>query len=293
MNKYLTSSLVCLALAAPGIKAVAQQVNTVQPSIMVVPYTKEGEDIRQVLEADVNKRAVLTSIKEAFDNRGFSTVDFIGKMRAISNDAAFNENNQSDLKSEIINSSGADIFIEAEIDINQSSQGTSINIIMNAYDTSTGTSLANKNGNSGRFYTTDLARLADVAIKKNMDAFLDNLQTKFNDIVANGRSIYVEIGFDDGSEYNMESDIQDDGNFLSDLLETWMEDNAYKNYYHIQGTTEKTMVFDDVKIPLKDPKTGRNYNTNRFAASLRRYLKSIGLESSTDIKGTKLWVHIK
>ena len=29
---------------------------------MVVPFTKEGEDIRQVLEADVNKRAVLTEL---------------------------------------------------------------------------------------------------------------------------------------------------------------------------------------------------------------------------------------
>ena len=29
---------------------------------MVVPFTKEGEDIRQVLEADVNKRSVLTEL---------------------------------------------------------------------------------------------------------------------------------------------------------------------------------------------------------------------------------------
>ena len=29
---------------------------------MVVPFTKEGDDIRQVLEADVNKRAVLTEL---------------------------------------------------------------------------------------------------------------------------------------------------------------------------------------------------------------------------------------
>lgn len=47
-----------------------------QPKIMVIPYTKQGEDIRTILEADENKRIVLTKIKEAFDERGYSTVVF-------------------------------------------------------------------------------------------------------------------------------------------------------------------------------------------------------------------------
>ena len=53
------------------------QVQTVQPKIMVIPYTKEGEDIRTILEADVNKRIAITKIKESFDSRGFTTVDFV------------------------------------------------------------------------------------------------------------------------------------------------------------------------------------------------------------------------
>ena len=34
------------------------QTATVQPKIMVIPYTKQGEDISQVIENDVNKRIV-------------------------------------------------------------------------------------------------------------------------------------------------------------------------------------------------------------------------------------------
>lgn len=51
----------------------------VQPKIMVIPYTKEGEDIRTILENDENKRIALTKIKEAFDERGISTIDFFCK----------------------------------------------------------------------------------------------------------------------------------------------------------------------------------------------------------------------
>lgn len=289
--KKLLFSLYAVFIAAGNMFAL--QSNTVQPSIMVVPFTKEGEDIRQVLEADVNKRAVLTSIKEAFDTRGFSTVDFLGKYKAMSASSTMNEGNQTDIVSDIIANSGADIYITAEIDINATGQGTAINIIMNAYDTATGTSLANKMGNSGRFYTTDMARLADVAIKKNMDVFLDNLQGKFNDIVANGRSIIIEIGVDEGSEWLMSSEMSDTGNLLSDDIEMWMEENAYKNYYHIQGTSDKTMIFDDVKIPLKDPTTGRNYNVNRFAMALNKFFKSKGLDISRKANGNHLYISIK
>lgn len=273
--------------------ASAQKTNTTQPTIMVVPFTKEGQDIRRVIDGDVNKRAVLTSIKEAFDSRGFSTVDFLGKYKAMSASSAFNERNQTELMDELIANSGADIYITAEIDINMSNSGNAINIIMTAYDTSTGTSLANKVGNSGRFYSSDIPKLADLAIKKNMDIFLDNLQGKFNDIVANGRSIMIEFGIDQESEWKMSSEMPDTGNLLSDELELWMEENAYKNYYHIQGTTDNTMIFDDVKIPLKDPATGRNYNINKFAMLLNRFFNAKGIKISRRTNGNHLYISIK
>ena len=92
---------------------VAQTV--VQPKIMVIPYTKEGENIRTILEADENKRIVLTKIKEAFDERGVSTIDFVAKLKAMESGNVFNLENKQDAKSLIIDMSGADIYVEAEI----------------------------------------------------------------------------------------------------------------------------------------------------------------------------------
>ena len=71
MSKYILMLLLLLPNVAG---AIAQNVNTVQPKIMVIPYTKEGEDLRTVLEDDVNKRITLAKIREAFDDRGFTTI---------------------------------------------------------------------------------------------------------------------------------------------------------------------------------------------------------------------------
>ena len=87
MKRILFTILIALSTAY----AFAQM--TSQPKIMVIPYTKQGEDIRTILEADQNKRVVLTKIKEAFDERGFSTIDFIAKLKAIESGNTFNSNN--------------------------------------------------------------------------------------------------------------------------------------------------------------------------------------------------------
>ena len=62
--KKIVKMLLVLMVLNPFAKAVAQTVVSVQPKIMVLPYIKQGEDYRTILEEDVNKRIVLTKIKE-------------------------------------------------------------------------------------------------------------------------------------------------------------------------------------------------------------------------------------
>lgn len=269
------------------------QVQTVQPKIMVIPYVKEGEDLRTILENDVNKRIAITKIKEAFDNRGFTTVDFAAKLKATNTDAIFSTDNKSDLKSQIIQNSGADVYVEAEVDVAFTASGNSVKLILSGYECSTGNSLSNKVGESGKFYTDDIGRLASKAVESCAEEFLNTMQNKFTDIVNNGKSIIVYFGFDANSNYLMSSEIGSQGLLLSDELELWMEENAYKNNYHIQGTTDNQMIFDDVKIPLKDQSTGKNYNPNKFALEIFKFMRSLGLNISRDIKGNTIYITIK
>lgn len=290
MSKYI---LVLLLLLSNVAGAIAQNVNTVQPKIMVIPYTKEGEDLRTVLEDDVNKRITLAKIREAFDDRGVTTVDFTARLKAISQNEVFTSDNQTDLKSQLIEMSGADIYVEAEMNVLLSSSGNSVKVIVTAYDVSTGASLANKVGDSGKFYTDDIGKLASKSIGSCAEEFLNTIQTKFSDIVENGRSVIINFGFDQNSSYSMSSEIGGQGLQLSDELEMWMEEHAYKNNYHIQGTTDKQMIFDDVRIPLKDPKNGNNYNTNKFALEIFKFMRKLGLQVQRDIKGTTIYITIK
>jgi hypothetical protein len=292
---YLVFSFCCSNLLIGQNKATDSggQVTVVQPKIMVIPYTKEGEDLRTILESDENKRIALTKIKEAFDSRGYTTVDFVAKLKAAKDSNIFTSESQSDIKAQIIQMSGADIYVQAEIIAEKTQSGSSVKLILTAFEISTGNSLSNKIGESGKFYTDDFNKLASKAVENCVEDFLNVIQTKFTDIVNHGKSIVVDISFSAESSYTMASEIGSDGLPLSDQIELWMEENAFKNNYHIQGTTDTRMIFDDVKIPLKDQSTGNNYNPNKFALELFKFFKGMGLQIARDVKGNTIYITIK
>lgn len=270
----------------------------VQPKIMVIPYTKEGEDIRTVLEEDSNKRIALSKIKEAFDERGVSTIDFVARLKAANTANVMNMDNQADIKSAIIDMSGADIYVEAEIIcqqedvVGQSKPESRVKINVTAYDIATGASLANKIGECGPFYTDDIAKLSMKAISSIADEFLNVMQTKFTDLSEQGRSIIMYITFDEGSSYTMESEVGNEGLTLQDEIELWVDASCYNNNYHLQGVTPLNMIFDDIKLPYVD-ESGATYTASKYSMEALKFFRKLGVSISRSLRGNSLYITIK
>jgi len=273
------------AVAAPGV--------VVQPKIMVIPFIKDGEDLRTILEEDVNRRIAITKIKEGFDGRGYTTVDFLGKLKAAKDNQVFTSDNQSDIKSQIIDLSGADVYVQSEVSVLRSPTGTGVTLVLTGYEASTGNSLANKVGESGKFYTDDIGKLSARAVENCIEGFLNLLQTKFTEMSTTGKSVLVEFAFSPESEFKMSSETGSDKLPLSDQLEMWMEKNAFHGRYHIQGVTDVKMVFDDVRIPLKDANTGNPYNSNKFALEIFKFLKTLNMGVTKDVRANTIYITIK
>lgn len=295
MKRIFVSS-VCVILSMLSFYVQAQTV--VQPKIMVIPYTREGEDIRTILENDSNKRIALSKIKEAFDERGVSTVDFIARLKAANTAGVMSMDNQSDIKSTIIDMSGADIYVEAEIICQQSNAigqikpETRVKINLTAYDIATGTSLANKIGECGPFYTDDVAKLSMKAISSIADDFLRVMQMKFTGIAEQGRSIMMFITFEEGSAYTMESEVGSQGLTLQDEIELWVDSSCYNNNYHLQGVTPLNMIFDDIKLPFTD-ENGNTYTAGKYSMNAFKFFRSLGINVSRSLKGNSLYITIR
>jgi len=250
-----------------------KKVNQVQYSIMAVPHVKEGQDIRTILEDDFNKRIALSKVKEAFDKRGFTTKDFTQTLKIALQSMTTNTEMKNDLKTQAIEMSGADIWIDTEVFVQKSSSGNSVKLILEAKDTYTGQSLANKTGDSGKFYTDDIAKLSQKAVDSCIEEFLDMMNTKFAEMVKNGRSIRIDILIDENSENTLEDEVGEDGDLISDLIEDWLDENSFNNYYHIMISSESKIIIDDFRMPLRDER-GKNYKASKVLRKLRKFAKN-------------------
>lgn len=292
----LLSSLGLVSFAQNSATNSVGQINQIQPSIIVIPYKTEGQKYRTILEdpeKGFQKRIAISRVKEAFDSRGFTTYDFLGELTKSETSAAFSASTQTDEKDVIVKNSGADIFVVVDINVDKGTGGTDVKIILQAFETATGRSLTNKDASSGKFYTEDISKLAGKAIDLMKDDFLNVLQTKFTETVNNGRSIYIEYVLDPNSTINFQSEVGTDGDLLSELIGDWMAKNSFKNYAKRGGSTALKIIYDDVRIPLKDQSTGLNYEIESFGRQIRLYLRSIKTTASIEYPRGQIIVTIK
>lgn len=295
MKNYLFISLILLLLITP--KTYSQNTEnenkTIQPTIMVIPFVAKGESIRKKLEHDNNILVAVTKVKEGFDKRGINTIDLRAKLKQLSNIDVLEEDAETSDKDEVIRLSGADIYVEVQSKRNYSSSGNSVSLVLTAYDAFSGQSLANKVVNSPSFYTKNFEKLTEKAVEKTIDDFLNTIQTKFDNILENGRSIVLTIGITDDSDVDFDKEYNNGNDLLSELIEDWVEENAFKNYYHMQGITKSKLIFDDIRIPVKDLKTGKTYKVSSFVRKLRKFLRSLNLKFDRSIQGSNIVITIK
>jgi hypothetical protein len=259
---------------------------TVQPTIMAIPFAREGQSLRSNYERNELVRIAITKVKDGFDQRGVNTIDFRAKLKQVSNNEVLTEDQQSSMKDDLISLSGADIYVEIEANTNRSNTGNSVTVIMTAYDAVSGESLANKVSTSPKFYTDNYEKLVEKAVEAEIENLLNTIQEKFNDIRENGRTVVLTVGVDVDADFDLDEETEE-GDLLSEAIEDWVADNSYKGYYHMQGSTETKIIFDIVKIPLKDDR-GRSYRVSKLAAKLRNHLKKQGFAASRTIQGNNI-----
>lgn len=294
MKKIMTFAL-CLLFTANAV--VAQKAT--KPRIMVRPAetwcTENGymsivanQDVRELipnyeaaLQTNGDLTLVISKIESLMNDRDFRISNFLQAIRGVKAQSMRN----SDLTSkstgsniavsfmdEINNAAKADVFFDVYWKVTKNGPKNTVSYTLSAYDTYTYNSIASTSGTGAPSFTAEVPVLVEEAVMSNMDAFLEQLQSYFDDCIENGRAISLEINtFDDGGEIDMESEFN--GKELREIIEDWISDNSINRAYNLVDDTETTMIFQDVRIPLFDERE-RPMNAGSYARGLRKHLES-------------------
>lgn len=284
----------CVACKAQNTRGTENGVK--QPNIVVVPFSKEGQDIRKIIEDNAMMSLAMSKVKEEFNNRGFITKDFIAMLKALKTDDVMMDDSQMDVKARIVQSSKADIQVVTKITVNKRDQGAAeVSLELEAVEVQTANSLANKSFLSGEFITNDSIRLANRALSMISDDFFGNLQSAFNQMVEEGRELNMSLSFAKDCEMDATSEVGSNGNDLQMEMEEWLSQNAYKGVYGLNGSGKLLDI--SMQVPLFDQETGNPFNLSRMRTMIKRFLDPLlkvnGCLADVVVRGQKLNVTIK
>lgn len=269
-----------------------------KPSIMVVPtdiwcqergfwdiYENQGDiagrpNYQQAVQDSRELMLVISEINSLFQERGYGLKDLSASLKSLAQRNARNtlttSKNSNSLSvsplDELNRQVKADIIVEVDWSINTIGPKHSITYNIRALDSYTNKQVAGAQGTGKPQFTSELAVLLREAVVANMDNFLYQLQSHFDDCIENGREVVIEVGvFDNGSGDDLETEY--DGYELREIIENWMAEHTVNSQFVTVESTENIMLFEGVRIPLLK-ENGQPLDASGFVNELRRYLRN-------------------
>lgn len=248
-----------------------------KPTIMVVPYRREGEGYEAIIDHDFDKRVAISAVKDGFEKLGIKTIDLKGLIEAGKRGEQYDDNigAASSNDKQLLLTSGADVYVIVELQKDVTTEGTRIALIMEARETSTGIIWASKRGWTNRFKTESTDQLCAYAVQDQLPDFLSLIEKNYAMPINATLKITV-----DGSSTATVFDECNNGKRIVDNVRNWLDHNAYQGDYNQRGEVAEEAWFDRIIIPRTD-KEGLKMTTSKFANGLREHLSSLGVELDT------------
>jgi len=254
----------------------------VQPSMMVLPYTKSGESALGLYEEQKEYRAIIAGIEQAILDRGGDLVDLERTIQNAREQMTREGDKYKDIQDAINDNATTEITIEAEIDYHNTGKYIQFGIRLKAVETSTGAVVyPGKYFASPNFpYNTNFQTVATNLLTYDkgdgvyIDIFMNGMQARFTKMLKEGKSVKLIILTDDRSDFRLNDEADDDFNLISDLIKTWVKNNSFNNVYRLKSVSDNRMEFDMIKIPFR---TSDNmpYSADDFSTDIRRAILKI------------------
>jgi hypothetical protein len=234
---------------------------------------------KQAFQEDTEIGQVISKIGSLMIDRGFPLKDAEQELKGIEARNAENNMTQSNASAASLtespldmlkNKAKADIIIQIWWKVSKTDNGKVISFVLEAFDSYTGKRIASSSGNSAP--GNDIVPvLLETAILNNIDPFVNQLQSHFNDLLQNGREIRLTVRTWDNWAFDLESKFG--GIELRDIIYEWIEQNTVGGRFNETNSSENRIDYEQLRIPVFDDK-GRALDARQYARKLVAFLES-------------------
>ena len=269
-----------------------------KPTLMVVPsdswckehgyeqtFDNQGTseqipDYKAAVASDKQLNAVISKINTLMADRGFPLKDLQQNLKSISNLSAEDRLIRSKASGASITESPldrlrrtakADIILEIDWTVNTVGPKSSITYNLRALDAYSNKQVAGAEGTGKGSFSAELPVLLEEAVQDHMDSFIARLQQHFDDLLANGREVVLDMRVFDSSMIDFEKEYN--GYELNEIIDNWLADNCVNHRFSKSDASETMILYEQVRIPLYKA-NGMAQDTYGFARELARFLNA-------------------
>lgn len=264
----------------------------VLPTIMVVPYKRDGETYASVLSSDFDRRIAVSKVQDGFESRDVTTVDVEARIAAVKRNSEFGANDADSNDKQLLMNSGADVYVVVDLMKDVNADGSRVSLIMKAYETASGSVLASKDAITKRYATASTDLLCSHAVQDNIPAFLDDICKNFSKQASTGKKVTLQFAIDGSSVMTMNDRVGPNNLPLSNLIHQWVRKNSHNGKYHLQGMVDTSVIFDYVMIPPRD-EDGLSMDAAQYGFKIEAWLNdTLGVPCMSRFDGTTIYITI-
>ena len=257
-----------------------------KPTVIVVPFKKDGESYKSILENDFDRRTAVEEVKKGFNNCDIRTMDLLSHIQSAERRGQYEENAGAVESNDrtLLTSSNADVYVVVDLKKETTSLGSRVSLILHAHDVATNADWGSQTGGSKQYYrTAPMDALCRYAVEDNIKPFLEQILKYYSEPTRT--SLQITLLNDAGNTLmSLQDPACTNGDSVADFVMYWLDDNANNGDYHMQGVVDEQVIFDYIMIPKADKK-GRKMNPFKFLSQLKRDLRDEGIQADSRVEG--------
>ena len=295
--KKILKKIIVVSIVIFGATTIAFSQAVNKPSIMVFPddvwmnsngFLKEvdNQGVKMMVPdytkalLNVELGQVITNIEKMMLDRGYplenlsQTLKSLQDAEAIKSMETSEEGNsvQVSIKDKLLNTARPHLVLYVSWSVNTIGPKKSVTFSIKAVDAGTNKPAGAASGTGNELIGATLPVMLETAVLSHIDNFNAQLMTYFDEMVTKGREITVEIQVFENSPKKINSEINEDGDELSDDIGKWMKANTVNGAFTIQTKTSTLMKMTSVRIPLRS-EDGTAFSADDFGTKLRKYMR--------------------
>ena len=295
--KKIFKKIIMVTIVSFGITMLAFSQAVNKPSIMVFPddvwmnsngFLKEVDNQGvKIMVPDYTKALlnvelgqVITNIEKMMLDRGYplenlsQTLKSLQDAEAVKSMETSEEGNsvQVSIKDKLLNTARPHLVLYVSWNVNIIGPKKSVTFSIKAVDAGTNKPAGAASGTGNELIGATLPVMLETAVLSHIDNFNAQLMTYFDEMETKGREITVEIQVFENSPKKINSEINEDGDELSDDIGKWMKANTVNGAFTTQTKTPTLMKMTSVRIPLRS-EDGTAFSADDFGTKLRKYMR--------------------